>query len=151
MSTATTKGQKPVIPEIKVPTAPVPEPKAPKEKRPKAVYQTLFPTSDAAVAEANGREKGPRRAFTVCITTAALESALKQAKDGKVTFNVVAPSERRACGEGFLGLGGTVDEIGKIKRSKVVGLEGILAAVNSLPEAEKAKVLEQLKMLNGQK
>lgn len=122
------------------PTAP-----AKKEKADGQVgkYPELFPSSDAAVAEANGRTKGPNRAFTAKFT----------GKDGvEKTFHVVAGNWDRAAGIAFMQCGGVVEEIGKPERarsSKPVGVDGIMQALQALPEAERAAVMAQLKALGA--
>lgn len=104
-------------------------------------YQELFDSAEAATKEANGRTKGPNRAFTAKFT----------GKDGvEKTFHVVAGNWDRAAGIAFMQCGGVVDEIGKPERTKTVkpvGIDGIMAAVNALPEAERDAVMAQLKAL----
>lgn len=115
------------------PAAPATEatkaPKAPKVQQP-----SIFPTAEAATKEAEGRTKGPRRAFT-CV------------HNGKM-IHVVANNEGRAGGIAFGEIGGTVSEIGKVKKAKApAGVSGILEAVGQLPEAERATVMKQLEAL----
>lgn len=119
-----------------VSTQPEAEPK--KAKKERTVYQAVFPSAEAAVKAAQSRPKGPRRAFTV--------------KFADKTMHVVAHNEGRAGGVAFKEIGGAVDEIGKARKApKMASLDTIMSAVNALPEAERAKVLEQLKGLNGAK
>lgn len=117
------------------PAAPAPAPKAKKEKPQR---QVIFPTAEAATEEANSREKGPRRAF-------------KTELNGRTLF-VVHNNEGRAGGVAFIEAGGKVEELGKVKKVKVLGVDGIMAAVNNLPgEVERKAVMEQLKALLGAK
>ncbi len=117
-------------PKVATPaTTPVAAPKAGR-----VVPQTIYPDAEAAVKEAQSRTKGPRRAF-------------KTTFNGKDTF-IVSHNEGRAAGVAFLNVGGKVEELGRAPRAaKPVGVDGIMAAVNSLPEAERAAVLAQLKSL----
>lgn len=119
----------PVVPPVP-PTPAAPEGKPAKPAKEK--LQEVFPTAEAATAEANSREKGPRRAFEC------------EAVGGEKVF-VVANNEGRAGGVAFLQLGGKVAEIGRTAKAKPVGVAGIMEAVNALPEAERAAVLAQLK------
>lgn len=116
---------------------PTPENKPVKEKAPKEKLQEVFPTAEAAIAAAESRTKGPRRAF-------------KCTNGGKDYF-VVANNEGRAGGIAFAQLGGKVEEIGKVKKAKPVGIDAIMAAVGSLPESERKAVLDQLKALGAAK
>lgn len=110
-----------------VPAAPTAEAEKPK----RAKQQEVFETEEAAVAEANSREKGPRRAFKCTL-------------GDKVVFTV-SHNEGRAGGAAFEKVGGTVEELGKAARkSKPVGVEGIMAALASLSEEERKKVEEQI-------
>lgn len=130
----------------KTPVAPVAAPAVPKapeapkapegEKKPKAErvkYEEVFATAEAAEKEAKGREKGPRRAFK-CTSA-----------DGKEYF-VVANNEGRAGGIAFEKTGGKVEELGASKagKTKAIGVDGVLAALNSLPEDQREAVLAQL-------
>lgn len=105
----------------------------PAPKKEKTVRQTIFPTAEAAIEEANNRVKGPRRAF-------------KTDLNGK-TLYIVHNNEGRAGGIAFESAGGKVEELGRVRKQKAVGVDGILAAVNGLPEAERKAVMEQLKAL----
>ena len=115
----------------KAPTAPAAE-KAPKEKAPREKLQEIFKDEASAVNAAAERTKGPRRAF-------------KATFNGKDLF-VVANNEGRAGGVAFLQAGGTVEEVGKVtaRKPKAMGLDAILAAIGSLPEAERAQALAQV-------
>lgn len=119
---------------VVAPQAPV-APLAPKVKKEKPPRQAIFPTAEAAVEEAAGREKGPRRAF-------------KTELNGKTLF-VVHNNEGRAGGVAFMEAGGKIEELGKVRKQKQIGVDGILAAVNGLPETERKAVMEQLKTLLG--
>jgi hypothetical protein len=106
------------------------------EKAPKEQRKELFATEAEALAEANARTKGPRRAFTCTL--------------GGKTHHVVANNEGRAAGVAFLQHGGKVVELGeRAKRAKPLGVDGVMAAINALPEAERAAILAQLKSLPG--
>ena len=110
------------------------EAKAAKPKR--VPLKAIFGSAEEAKKEADGRTKGPRRAF-------------KASLNGKDYF-VVANNEGRAGGEAFMKAGGTVEEIGKKSGGgapKAMSIDAIMAAVNALPEAERAGVLAQLKGL----
>jgi hypothetical protein len=101
--------------------------------------QEVFPTADAAIEAAKSRDKGPRRAFKCT------------APNGAEIF-VVAHNEGRAGGIAFTQITGKVEELGgKARATKAVGVDGIMAAVNALPEAERTAVLAQLKALTGGK
>lgn len=134
MAKDTTKPQAPVAP---APLKGVPEngsaPAA--EKKPKREpLQALFQDEAGAVKAAEERTKGPRRAFRCEL-------------NGKITF-VVANNEGRAGGVAFEQAGGKVVEIGsKAKKPKQMGVDALTAAINSLPEEERAKVLAQLESL----
>ena len=119
-------------------TAPATPAAAPAPKKEKPPKQVLFPTAEAAVEEAQNRVKGPRRAFRTEL-------------NGKTLF-VVHNNEGRAGGVAFEQAGGKVEELGKTRKAKApLGVDGILAAVNGLPEAERKAVMEQLKGLLGAK
>lgn len=131
-----------------VQTAPVAGAPAPKEKLANSVggkYQELYNSAEEATKEANGRTKGPNRAYTAKFT----------GKDGvEKVFHVVAGNWDRAAGIAFQQCGGVVDEIGKPERAKTikpVGVDGIMAAVNALPVAERDAVMAQLKALAAAK
>jgi hypothetical protein len=113
-------------------TAPVP-----KKKRERKVYQEHFSDAESAIAEAGARTKGPRRAFTVSFNG--------------TTYSVVANNEGRALGAVLAKLGASVEEIGKTKRAKALGVDGVMAAVNALPADQREAVLKQLKALSGAK
>lgn len=117
--------------ETTTPTAPA----APEQKKPRGVPSLVCKTPEEAVKEAEGRTKGPRRAFTC--------------KQGDKVLHVVAHNEGRAGGVAFATLGGTVEEIGKVKRTKVLGVDGIMAAINALPEDQRAAALAQIKAMQG--
>jgi hypothetical protein len=106
-----------------------------KEKVKKPVLQKVFNTADEAKTAAESRTKGPRRPFTCTL--------------GDKTFHVVANNEGRAGGIAFEQCGGQVQEIGKAKRSKAVGVDGILAALGSLPKEEREKIMAQLSKLES--
>lgn len=106
-----------------------------KPKRERIQYKESFPNAEEAIKEAHSRVKGPRRAFK-CVD-----------KHGKVVF-AVAHNEGRAGGVAYMLAGGQVEELGKIARAaRPVTADAALAVVNGLPEAEKAKVLAELKAL----
>jgi hypothetical protein len=72
-------------------------------------------------------------------------------KPGKVRF-VVMHNEGRASGVSWLDAGHLVEEIGRAPRkAKPLGLDGIMAAINALPEAERAAVLAQVDGLKAKK
>ena len=131
MAETTTTKAAPKTAETK-PAAPNGE-TAKKEKAKKVPYKEVFATAEEAIKEAEGREKGPRSAF-------------KCELNGKVVF-CVANNEGRAGGIAYAQAGGKVEGIGKVKKSKAVGADGILAAINALPEDQRAAVMEQLKGL----
>jgi hypothetical protein len=112
----------------------VAQPEAPAPKKERKVYQTIFPSQVELLKELETRTKGPRRAF-VC-------------DHGGKKFYIAANNEGRAGGVAFQQIGGTVEEVGKKpKASKPVGVDGIMAAINGLPESERAAVMAQLKSL----
>jgi hypothetical protein len=113
---------------------------APVAKKVRPVLQAIFKSEEECIKEANSRTKGPRRAFKV--------TEMHGGKPGKVRF-VVMHNEGRAGGVAWMDAGHIVEEIGRAPRkAKPLGLDGIMAAINSLPEAEKNAVLAQLKELN---
>lgn len=119
---------------------PAPTPKPAKPEGQVGRYQEKFATAEAALAEANSRQKGPNRAFTAKL-------------NGKEVY-VVAGNWDRAAGIAFMEAGGTVYEIGKHEKAKSikpVGVEGILQAIQGLPENERAAVEAQLKALVAKK
>jgi hypothetical protein len=116
----------------KAPTTPEAA-KPAKEKRP--VLQKVFASADEAKKAAEERTKGPRRPFTCTY--------------GDKTFHVVANNEGRAGGIAFEQIGGTVQEVGKVKKAKAVGVDGIIAALGTLPEEERKRILDQLQKLGA--
>jgi hypothetical protein len=115
---------------------PTPAPVAEKAKR--VPMQTVYPSAEAAIKEAQSRTKGPRRAF-------------KTVLNGKELY-IVHVNEGRAGGVAFETAGGKVEELGRAPRAaKPMGPEAVLAAVQGLPEADRKAVLDQLKTLLGAK
>lgn len=109
-----------------------------KEKASKPKLQTVFASADEAQKEAGNRTKGPRRAFTCT--------------KGDKEIHVVANNEGRALGLAALNDGWVAQELGKeAKKPKAIGMDAILAAINAMPEAERAAVQAQLKALTGGK
>lgn len=142
--------QNATIPSLKVPGTPVAPPAATppvepapvaeaeggkkKKKGKRTVYTEVFPSPEDAVAEANNRTKGPRRAF-------------KTTLNGTVLF-VVANNEGRAGGVAFKQAGGEVEELGRARRAKALtSIDAIMEAVKDLPQDQQAKVFESLKNL----
>ncbi len=118
---------------VAAPEAPVKPAKAKREP-----YKEVFPTEADAIREAQGRTKGPRRAF-------------KTTLNGKVVF-CVANNEGRAGGVAFASAGGQVEELGRAARApKQLGADAIMAAVGNLPEDQRKAVIEQLKLLAAAK
>lgn len=97
--------------------------------------QWRFPTAEAAVAEAKTRQKGQKKGvFTV-----------EQA--GKETAHIIAYNAYDAGGWYLVNVaGGKITEIGKPARMPKAPptADAALAFLNSLPEAERLKVLERL-------
>lgn len=93
----------------------------------------IFKSEEEALAEAGKREKGPRRAFkTEC---------------GGKTIYVVTDNPSAAGAIGFINAGGKVTELGRAEKGvKAMGLDAIMAAVAALPESERVKVMESLKL-----
>lgn len=117
-------------------SAPVATPAKPKRVR--VDYKVLYTSAEEAVKVAEERTKGPRRPFKCTL--------------GDKTYYVVGHNDGHAGGVAFAQLGGKVEPLGaRARKVKVVGVEGIMAAVNSLPEAERNAILEQLKLLAGGK
>lgn len=126
--------------ETNTKTAPeAPKTEQPKEKKgPKPVAE-VFPTAEAALKEANSRDKGARRAFK---TTGP---------DGKDIFSVTANAERAAWNH-FTTLGGKVEELGaKARAPKIAGPEAIMAALAALPEDQRKTIMDQLGKMNTSK
>ncbi len=119
-------------PAAKATPAPVQKPAEVPEAKPAKVkkqWKYEFTSSDEAKTEAEGREKGPRKAFKV-------------SANGKDYF-IVHVNEGRALGYVAEKLGFTADEIGKSKKAKVVGVDGLKAALEALPPEERAKFLAE--------
>lgn len=115
--------------------AQVPTPEAKPAKAKREPYKEVFATAEEAIKEAQGRTKGPRRAFTTTF-------------NGKTLF-VVANNEGRAGGVAFMQAGGKVEEIGRAGRApKQLGMDAILAAVGNLPADQQKAILEQIAQLN---
>lgn len=131
-TTAPATGNKPTPPTATTPTAPPTEaPKEKKEKKERAKYQEHFDTAEAASEAAASRTKGPRKAFKVVF--------------GDKTFYVVHNNEGRALGSALAKMGGTAEEIGKApKKTKALGFEGVMAAIQALPEGEREAVLKAM-------
>lgn len=110
---------------------PKPENKPTKERGP---GPSIFPTGEAALAEANKRTRGHRRAFKVT------------APGGKEMF-IVAHNPHHAGSFAFENIGGKVEELGRTTRAKATSTDGILAALSALPEDERKKVMEQMSAL----
>ncbi len=112
-------------------TAPVTETKATKEKKP--VQQIVWPTAEAALAEAQKRTYGPRKAYTVTVA-------------GK-TVHCVAYNDEYAAYEAFIAAGGEINELGGTTRARKLSADAVLAAAQAMsPEALKA-LKEQLAKL----
>jgi hypothetical protein len=110
---------------------------APAAKKPRGdTRPAIYPTRDAAVTEAAGRTEGHRRVFSVKLT-----------KDSEEKF-VIANHPHQAAYFASLDQGGVIGEEGKsIRAGKPVGVDAIMASVNSLPEADRKAVMEQLAKL----
>jgi hypothetical protein len=125
--------------EAKVPAVPAPVPETYPDGSPirkGAQSAEFWPTEAKALEIARGRTKGARRA---CIV---------KDKSGKVRYATTTHphylEEYILCTE----LGWEVTEIGKPAASKApVTPDSILAAANSLPEAERTAILKQLEAL----
>ncbi len=110
--------------EVKVDDAP--KTASGKEKRP--VQQSVFPTADAAIAEANKRTYGPRKAYTVSV--------------GGKTVHCVAYGPQYAAYEAFVAANGTINDLGGTTRApKPIGEDALVAALAGLSD-EKRKALE---------
>lgn len=138
VSTPTTPTVPAAAPKLGVPPTPpappaAPEPKAPKVKKERKVWQTVFPTAEEATAEANSRDKGPRRAF-------------KTELNGEVLY-VVANNEGRAGGVAFMKAGGTVEELGKTSKKKDASPDTIIAALAAMPDEQRKLIEEALAKL----
>lgn len=108
-----------------------------KAKRQKTVWTKVFPTPEAAVAEAKSRTKGPRRAFTCTF--------------GDKVLHVVGHNEGRAGGIAFEEIGGKVEEIGRATKQKVVGVDGVLAAIAALPADQQEAIKKAMEAMNAKK
>jgi hypothetical protein len=108
---------------------------APKKKRPSTV-PGYHKSEQVAFAVASTRTKGARRVFAVTY----------QGKTRYCTCSHIAFVGE----EEFKQLGGGIVECGKTARApKIAGVDGVMAAVNALPEEERNKVLAQLKANEG--
>lgn len=95
-----------------------------------------WPTQDKATEVANGRQKGARFAFQVT-------------EKGKDKPRFFTATHRHFLYEKLATDSGTVvTEVGKPEKGpKPITPESVMASLNSLPPAERAAVLEQLKKL----
>lgn len=122
----------------KAPEAPkteAPAAEKPKRKRGEA-QQTVYPTAEAAIKEAEARTTGARRPFKVSY-------------EGKDTF-VVAHSEHHAAWVVASTLPGfTIEKLAGRAKSKPLGVGSILDAISAMPEAERAAIMAQIKALGG--
>lgn len=118
----------PKAPEApKAPTAPVAPATENKPKKERVKWTYIFPSADAAKAEAEKRDGGPRRPFTLTINGA--------------TYYVVAHNPEHAKSLAFDEQKGTCSEIGKAaKAPKELSVDAILAALNTLPEKDREAV-----------
>jgi hypothetical protein len=108
-----------------------------KGKKVRKEWTELFPTAEAAVNEAASRTQGPNKAFTAEIVD----------KNGtKQTYHIVAAAWGRACAIAMTQAGFTCTEIGKPSRqaAKPVGEEGILKAIELLPQDQQTAILAKL-------
>lgn len=115
-----------------------PKAPAPVAKKERVKLPSIYPTAEAAIAEAAKRTSGPRRAFKVAT------------KDGKehfcVTYNYTTAGTEVLMNV----MGATAEELGKPPRAaKVPTAESLIANLEALPEAEKAKVKEAMAKLLG--
>lgn len=102
-------------------------------------------SAQEAIELAKGRSTGPRQAFKV------------KAKDGREVFRV-SHNQYMAGFRQYLADGGAVDRIDEPSKggggrggAKLTGVDAILAAINALPEAERAAVKAQVDaQLKGQ-
>jgi hypothetical protein len=120
-----------------LPAIPMPNSVPPVDRPTKKVTGVHWYPSEAEAAEvAITREKGARFVFGVT-------------QDG-VTRWCVASHYHFVAHDECKRLGIAIVQSGKEPRKqRVDGLVGVMAAVNALPEAERSKVLEQLRLLAG--
>jgi hypothetical protein len=105
-----------------------------KKTEKKAVQQIVWPTAEAAKAEANKRTYGPRKAYTVTI--------------GNTTVHCVAYNDQYAAYEAFIAAGGTIDELGGTTRAKKApSKEAILNAAQSMSPEQLAALKAELAKL----
>ena len=113
-----------------------PAAEAPKPKR--ESYTKLWPDAASAIKDATSRDKGPRQAFT--------------AKFGGKEYHIVAANAHHAGGVIFEHCGDVIDRVDTPERGprtpKTLGLDAIMAAINNLPEAERAAVMASLKTID---
>ena len=130
-----TKPTAPFVGPPAPPTAPVAPAAEPKKKsEPRKEWTYYFDTADAAKVEAEKRDGGPRRPFEM--------------KLGDKIIFVVAHNPEHAAKLAWEKLSGETTEIGKEKAAKkALGVEGILAALAALPEAEQAAIKEAMAKL----
>lgn len=110
---------------------------AKKPKREK-VPQVYCDSAEEAVTEAEKRDRGPRKPFKVTF------------EDKE--FFVVAHNEGRALGMAFAKVGGLAEELGTTKKAKKpIGVDGVMAAIQAMPEDKRNEILAALGKLAVQK
>ena len=102
-----------------------------KDKKP--VQQIVWPTADEALAEAQKRTYGPRKAFTVTV--------------GSTTVHCVAYNDEYAAYEAFIKAGGTITELGGTTRARKISADAVLQAAQAMSPEALAKLKAELAKL----
>ena len=118
-------------------STPSPE-QAPKQKRGET-RQAIYPSLEAATAEAASRTSGHRDVYIVSF------------KDG-TKYHVVSNHPAAALMSVHLNRGGVVEKLGGVSRvQKPAGVPDIMAAIGNLPEDQMKAIMEQVKALEAEK
>ena len=134
--------------QLKAPPAPggAPAPAAPGvEQAPQKAKrgghkETYYENAEAVLKARENVVKGPRRAFKVKLNNAELFG-----KRNGEEFFIIANNDGRAQGATLRKLGVVTEELGKAARAKVpTSFDGIMLAINQLPEKDRAAVMAQL-------
>lgn len=111
------------------PTAPPAPPAAPKApSKPRVEWTYYFDTAELAKAEAEKRDGGPRRPFSMTL--------------GDKTIHVVAHNPEHASKLAFEKLGGSTVEIGKETKRPAASAQSVASMLSTFSEADR-KMLEE--------
>lgn len=124
---------KPTDVKIETPAAVATPPVVAPTKEKKPVQQIVWPTADEALAEAQKRTYGPRKAFTVTV--------------GSTTVHCVAYNDEYAAYEAFIKAGGTITELGGTTRARKISADAVLQAAQAMSPEALAKLKAELAKL----